>query len=283
MSTADDTHPRLWLALIPAAAWLTLFFLLPLLIVVVISFLRAAAPVEWMLDGGGFVRLFDSLHATILARSIGLALVATLLCLLIGYPLAYFIVRQAPRLRRWLYFMVLLPLWANSLVLIYAWMVLLRPNGVFEQVLRWLGVSSDASLSLLYTPAAVLIGLVYWYLPFMVYPLYASLEKFDFTLLDAAHDLGASHGRAFRRVLWPLTLPGAATGCLLVFIEALGAFVVPDLLGGAKSMMLGNLVQQRFLSVPQDWPLGAAIAVTLLSVMGVALTLYLRIQRTSLR
>jgi spermidine/putrescine transport system permease protein len=283
MSTADDTHPRLWLALIPAAAWLTLFFLLPLLIVVVISFLRAAAPVEWMLDGGGFVRLFDSLHATILARSIGLALVATLLCLLIGYPLAYFIVRQAPRLRRWLYFMVLLPLWANSLVLIYAWMVLLRPNGVFEQVLRWLGVSSDASLSLLYTPAAVLIGLVYWYLPFMVYPLYASLEKFDFTLLDAAHDLGASHGRAFRRVLWPLTLPGAATGCLLVFIEALGAFVVPDLLGGAKSMMLGNLVQQRFLSVPQDWPLGAAIAVTLLSVVGVALTLYLRIQRTSLR
>lgn len=283
MKATPASPARLWLALVPAAAWLTLFFLLPLCIVVVISFMRAAAPVDWTFDGGGYARLLDPLHLTILARSLGLAFAATGLCLLIGYPLAYYIARRPPRTRRLLYFMVLVPLWANSLVLIYAWMVLLRPNGVIENVLASAGIVLDAPLGLLYTPAAVLVGLVYWYLPFMVYPLYASLEKFDFTLLDAARDLGASRTLIFRRVLWPLTLPGAATGCLLVFIESLGAFVVPDLLGGAKSMMLGNLIQQRFLSIPQDWPLGAAMAVTLLLAMGAALTLYFRAQRTGHR
>ena len=272
------SRSRLWLALVPAAAWLTLFFLLPLLIIVVISLLKAGAPVAWTLDGSSYARLLDPLHAIVFLRSFALALAATLLCLLIGYPLAYFIARRPPRTRRLLYFMVLVPLWANSLVLIYAWMVLLRPNGVLHQLLLWLGVGGE-SLNLLYTPGAVLVGLVYWYLPFMVYPLYASLEKFDFALLDAAHDLGASRTTAFRRILWPLTLPGAATGCLLVFVESLGAFVVPDLLGGAKSMMLGNLIQQRFLSIPQDWPLGAAVAVTLLLAMGFALTMYFRLQR----
>lgn len=271
--------PRLWFALVPAAAWLTLFFLVPLLIIGVISLMRPGAPVEWDLDGSSFVRLMDPLYLGIIARSVGLALTATLLCLVVGYPLAYYIARRPPHARRLLYFMVLVPLWANSLVLIYAWMVLLRPNGVFEQFLSWIGLVGDQPLGLLYTPGAVLIGLVYWYLPFMVYPLYASLEKFDFNLLDAARDLGASNTTAFRRVLWPLTLPGAATGCLLVFIESLGAFVVPDLLGGAKSMMLGNFIQQRFLSIPQDWPLGAATAVGLLVLMAAALVIYFRLQR----
>jgi spermidine/putrescine transport system permease protein len=270
---------HLWLALVPAAAWLTLFFLLPLLVIGVIGFMRPGTPVEWVVDGGSFERLLDPLHLRILARSLGLATAATLLCLLLGYPLAYYIARRPPRSRRLLYFLVLVPLWANSLVLIYAWMVLLRPNGILDAALATLGVGADAPLALLYTPAAVLIGLVYWYLPFMVYPLYASLEKFDFALLDAARDLGASRWTTFRRVLWPLTIPGMATGSLLVFIESLGAFVVPDLLGGAKSMMLGNLIQQRFLSIPQDWPLGAAIAVVLLLTMGVALTLYFHLQR----
>jgi len=272
--------PRLWLALVPAAAWLVLFFVVPLSIVALISFLRAGAPVEWVIDVGGYARLADPLHVTVLLRSVGLAFAAMLLCLIVGYPLAYFIARRPPALRRLLYFMVLVPLWANSLVLIYAWMVLLRPNGVFDQLLHWAGLAGDAPVSMLYTPAAVLLGLVYWYLPFMVYPLYASLEKFDFNLLDAAYDLGASRLTAIRRVLWPLTLPGVAVGCLLVFIQALSAFIVPDLLGGAKSMMLGNLIQQRFLSVPQDWPLGAAVAVALLAVVGAGLVLYYRLQRT---
>lgn len=269
----------LWLALVPAAGWLTLFFLAPLLIVGVISFMRPGAPVQWALDGSSFGRLWDPLYLIILGRTVGLALAAATLCLLLGYPLAYYIARRPPRARRLLYILVLVPLWANSLVLIYAWMVLLRPNGVLERLLAWLGFAGDEPLGLLYNPGAVLVGLVYWYLPFMVYPLYASLEKFDFTLLDAARDLGASGFTAFRRVVWPLVLPGAATGFLLVFVEALGAFVVPDLLGGSKSMMLGNLIQQRFLSVPQDWPLGAAITVALLLAMGSALMLYFRLQR----
>jgi spermidine/putrescine transport system permease protein len=267
------------LALVPAAAWLTLFFLLPLAIVGVISLVRPGAPVDWVLDGSAYARLIDPLYFDILLRSSGLALLATAACLALGYPLAWYIARRPPKTRRVLYFMVLIPLWANSLILIYAWMVLLRPNGVLEQLLRLIGVGGEEPIAMLYTPGAVLVGLVYWYLPFMVYPLYAAIEKVDVTLLDAARDLGASRLALFTRVLLPLTRAGVATGCLLVFIESLGAFVVPDLLGGAKSMMLGNLIQQRFLSVPQDWPLGAAIATGLLAVMAIGMALVLRANR----
>jgi spermidine/putrescine transport system permease protein len=277
MTEATAGTPR-WaaLALIPAAAWLTLFFLVPLGIVGAISLAQPGAPVTWSLDGSSFARLADPLYLNIAWRSVALALVATVLCLLLGYPLAYYIARQSARTRRVLYFMVLLPLWANSLVLIYAWMVLLRPSGVVEQLLLAFGWVGEEPLSLLYTPAAVVIGLVYWYLPFMVYPLYAVIEKFEFDLLDAAYDLGATRGQAFRRILLPLTMPGVVAGALLVFVESLSAFVVPELLGGAKSMMIGNLVQQRFLSLPQDWPLGAALALVLLALVGAALALYLR-------
>ncbi len=268
------------LAFVPAAAWLTLFFGLPLIIVAVISLMAPGTPVEWRLDGSSFARLLDPIHLNVLARSLALALITTAISLALGYPLAYYIARRPSGPRRVLYFMVLIPLWANSLVLIYAWMVLLRPNGVIEHWLRALGlVAGEAPLALLYTPGAVIVGLVYWYLPFMVYPLYAALEKFDFRLLDAAYDLGATRVQAFRRVLWPLTRAGAVTGAVLVFIESLGAFVVPDLLGGAKSMMLGNLIQQRFLSVPQDWPLGAALALTLLVLMAAALAAVQRLAR----
>lgn len=269
------------LALVPAAAWLTLFFLLPLAIVAVISLMAPGAPVDWTLDGSSFARLFDPVHATILLRSLGLALAATVICLVLGYPLAYYIARRPPARRRLMYFLVLVPLWANSLVLIYAWMVLLRPNGVFEQVWRAVGLAGEEPLVLLYTPAAVIVGLVYWYLPFMVYPLYAAIEKLDFRLLDAAYDLGASRAQVFRRVLLPLTRGGVVTGCALVFIESLGAFVVPDLLGGAKTMMLGNLIQQRFLSVPQDWPLGAALALALLVLMAVGFFAAQRLGRSA--
>jgi spermidine/putrescine transport system permease protein len=264
------------LALVPAAAWLTLLFLGPLAIVALISLMRPGAPVEWVADEAAFARLLDPLHLNILLRSLALALAATALCLALGYPLAYYIARRPPRRRRLLFFLVLVPLWTNSLVLIYAWMALLRPNGIFEQLLRALGLGADEPLTILYTPAAVLLGLVYWYLPFMVYPLYAVIEKLDWRLLDAARDLGAGRLALFTRVLWPLTLPGAVTGGLLVFVEALGAFVVPDLLGGAKGMMLGNLIQQRFLSAPQDWPLGAAAALVLLALLLAALGAWAR-------
>ena len=264
------------LSVLPATVWLMLLFVAPLGILVAISLAQPGAPVNWELNGASFGRLLDPLYLNIVMRSLGLAVIATSLCLLLGYPLAYFIARRPRTQRRFLYFLVLLPLWANSLVLIYAWIVLLRPNGVVVQLLINLGWSGAESLSMLYTPAAVVIGLVYWYLPFMVYPLYAAIEKFDFQLLDAAYDLGATRWRAFREVLGPLTLPGVVAGSLLVFVASLAAFVVPDLLGGAKSMMIGNLIQQRFLSTPQDWPLGAALALLLLLSVSAAVVLYLR-------
>ena len=264
------------LALVPAAVWLSLFFLVPLLIVALISGMRVGSPVEWSLDGSAYGRMLDPLYLQIVLRSVGLALCTTAICLILGYPLAYYIARTRPGRRYLLYFMVLIPLWANSLVLIYAWMILLRPSGVLDQILHAIGFGNDAPLSMLYTPWAVIVGLVYWYLPFMVYPLYAAIEKLDFSLLDAAYDLGANRLQAFWRVLLPLTWPGVITGCLLVFIESLGAFVVPDLLGGAKTLMLGNLIQQRFLSIPQDWPLGAALAIVLLLAVGLSLAGYFR-------
>jgi spermidine/putrescine transport system permease protein len=253
--------------LVPPAAWLTLLFLGPLGVIALISLMMPGAPVEWMIDGSAYQRLLDPIYLGVLWRSLSLAVMATVLCLVLGYPLAYYIARRPPRFRRVLFFLVLVPLWTNSLVLIYGWMVMLRPNGAFDQLLQGLGFGGGEPLTILYTPAAVILGLVYWYLPFMVYPLYASIEKFDFRLLEAARDLGAGGVAVLVRVLLPLTLPGIATGCLLVFVEALGAFVVPDLLGGAKSMMLGNLVQQRFLSVPQDWPMGAAAAMLMLALL----------------
>jgi spermidine/putrescine transport system permease protein len=253
--------------LVPPAAWLTLLFLGPLGVIALISLMMPGAPVEWMIDGSAYQRLLDPIYLGVLWRSLSLAVMATVLCLVLGYPLAYYIARRPPRFRRVLFFLVLVPLWTNSLVLIYGWMVMLRPNGAFDQLLQGLGFGGGEPLTILYTPAAVILGLVYWYLPFMVYPLYASIEKFDFRLLEAARDLGAGGVAILVRVLLPLTLPGIATGCLLVFVEALGAFVVPDLLGGAKSMMLGNLVQQRFLSVPQDWPMGAAAAMLMLALL----------------
>jgi spermidine/putrescine transport system permease protein len=253
--------------LVPPAAWLTLLFLGPLGVIALISLMMPGAPVEWMIDGSAYQRLLDPIYLGVLWRSLSLAVMATVLCLVLGYPLAYYIARRPPRFRRVLFFLVLVPLWTNSLVLIYGWMVMLRPNGAFDQLLQGLGFGGGEPLTILYTPAAVILGLVYWYLPFMVYPLYASIEKLDFRLLEAARDLGAGGVAVLVRVLLPLTLPGIATGCLLVFVEALGAFVVPDLLGGAKSMMLGNLVQQRFLSVPQDWPMGAAAAMLMLALL----------------
>jgi spermidine/putrescine transport system permease protein len=264
------------LAVLPVATWLTLLFVLPLAILLAISVAQPGAPVTWVWDGSSFQRVFDPLYLNIVLRSVGLALCATSLCLVLGYPLAYYIARRPATQRRLLYFLVLLPLWANSLVLVYAWMVLLRPNGVIVQLFMFLGWSGAESMSVLYTPTAVVIGLVYWYLPFMVYPLYAAIEKFDFQLLDAAYDLGATRWQALRRVLLPITMPGVVAGSMLVFVASLAAFVVPDLLGGAKSMMVGNLIQQRFLSTPQDWPLGAALALLLLLSVAAAVALYLR-------
>ncbi len=256
-----------WL-LAPGVCWLAALFVAPLALVVAMSFARRGAPVEWVFDPTAWGRALDPVLVSIVTRSLGLGLWATAVCAVVGFPLTYFIVRRPPRLRSMLYFLVLIPLTANSLVLVYSWIVLLRPTGLVEQALRGLGLVDEGIFSILYTPVAVLIGLTYWYLPFMVYPLYASMERFDFRLFDAAADLGAGRVRILVRVLLPQALPGLATGCLLVFVQAFCSFVVPDLLGGAKTMMVGNFIQQRFLNLPQDWPLGAAVALVMMAFLG---------------
>jgi spermidine/putrescine transport system permease protein len=267
---------QMW-CLIPPAIWLGLFSLLPLGIIVAISLTERGSPLRWELTLGNYLRLADPLLLTIVARSLWMACLTTALCLVIGYPLAYFIVRQRVPFRTLLYFLTLVPLWANSLVLTYAWMVLLRVDGVVDQgarVLGWLG--THESLNWLYTPGAVVVGLVYWYLPFMVYPIYGALEKFDWRLFEAAQDVGASRMAAFFSILLPLTWPGVLAGGLLVFIPALSNFVVPQFLGGAKAALIGNVIQERFLSQPQDWPLGSALALIMMVVISLAIWAYFK-------
>lgn len=251
----------------PGLVWLAVLFFTPLAIILAVSFAGRGTPVNWVWDGSAYGRAIDPIMVRIVLRSLMLGIVSTGVCALVGYPLTYFIVRQPPRRRSFLYFMVLIPMAANSLVLVYAWITLLRPTGIIEQFLRAVGVFPEGTLGILYTPTAVIIGLTYWYLPFMVYPLYASMERFDFRLLDAAADLGADRWKSFRLILLPQTIPGLATGCLLVFVQTFCSFVVPDLLGGAKTLMLGSYIQQRFLSLPQDWPLGAALALVMMVVL----------------
>jgi len=266
-----------WALLTPGLLWLTLFFLAPLGILLVDSVLHRGV------YGGvspGFTtehyrRFLDPLYLGVAWRTVWVALASTALCLLLGYPVAY-VVARAGRWRNTLLFLVILPFWTSFLVRTYAVIVLLRSGGVVNSTLMGLGLI-NAPLDLLYTPGAVLAGLVYGYLPFMILPIYASLERLDLDLLDAAEVLGARAPSRFRRVTLPLSLPGVAAGSLLVFIPSLGAFLTPDLLGGAKTMMLGNLVQNQF-GPARNWPFGAAISFALMGAVFVALLAWLRVR-----
>lgn len=256
----------------PGATWLAVFTVAPLLLVLAISFAGRGSPVEWTFDGSAWSRLLDARWAGPARRSLIAAVAATAACLLVGGPLALFIARRPERSRRILYFLVLLPLWANSLALTYAWMILLRTNGLIDQAAHGLGaLDASETLGLLYTPGAVFTGMVYVLLPFMVYSAYASIEKFDWRLIEAAQDLGATRTQAMFRVFLPAVRPGLAGGCVLVFVSSLGAFVVPELLGGSKSSFVGNAIRDQFHDAPLDYPLGAAMAVTVLAFVGLAM------------
>ncbi|APB35304.1 binding-protein-dependent transport systems inner membrane component [Gloeomargarita lithophora Alchichica-D10] len=263
--------------LILPVLWLGVFFVLPLGLLVVYSFLthQGYGNVLWQWTGENYLRLLNPTYGEILLRSVGLALGTTLVCLVLGYPLALWLVSQPRPWRTVLLLLVIIPFWTNFLVRTYAWMVLLGHRGVINALLMGLGIISEP-LNLLFTPFAVWIGLVYGFLPFMILPLYSTLEKFDFNLVLAAQDLGANFWQVCYRVLIPLSLRGMGVGCLLVFIPAVGAFVTPDILGGAKSLMVGNLVQNQFLKT-LDWPLGAALSVVLMGLILLPIWLYLRL------
>jgi spermidine/putrescine transport system permease protein len=248
--------------LLPLVVALTALFVVPQLLMLEASLGRRSAYGLVVHDWSAlnYLRALDPLYLRVLARSLGLATVTTALCLLAGYPMAYWLARVVPpRWRSALVVLVILPFWTSFLVRMYAWVFLLRTEGLLNTVLAAVGLPPS---NLLYNDAAVLIGQVYGELPFMVLPLYASLEKLDRTLLEAAADLGAAPRRALWRVTLPLTRPGIVAGSLLVFIPSLGAYLAPDLLGGARTLTIGTLIQSQFV-VARDIPFGAALSFVL--------------------
>ncbi|NES03004.1 MAG: ABC transporter permease [Okeania sp. SIO2F4] len=265
---------NLLVLLFPGTIWLLIFFILPLVIVLIYSFLERGTygGVIWQFTLDNYQRLAQGIYWGIFWRSLFLALITTIMCLLIGYPLAYFIATIRPPWRNVLLILVIIPFWTNFLVRTYAWIVLLRTEGVFNIVLQSLQLTNEP-LSLLFTPFAVIIGLVYGYLPFMILPLYATIERLNFSLLEAAQDLGANDLRTFFRVVLPLTMRGIVAGCLLVFIPAFGAFITPDILGGAKTMMVGNLIQNQFLKA-RNWPFGSALSIALMMIVLIPVIIY---------
>jgi len=260
----------------PGTFWLVAFFMLPLVVILVYSFLTRGeyggiVPVAGLHN---YIRLLDADFFTIFRRSLQLAFVTTLLCILMGYPMAYFIARASPPWRNVLLLLVIIPFWTNFLVRTYAIMVLLRTQGILNTALLALKLITEP-LPMLFTEGAVVFGMVYGFLPFMVLPLYATLEKFDFALMEAAHDSGANDFWAFVRVMLPLTMPGIVAGSILVFIPSIGAFITPDILGGSKVMLIGNLIDREF-KAGRDWPLASAISITLMILVSIATAIYFR-------
>ncbi len=260
---------------LPSLLYLVLFFAIPLGIVFVYSFgnrSRTGRTIlgDWTLSS--YERLFSSLVMQITGRSLGYAILTTVVCLLVGYPFAYYLATRPPKVRGILLVLVMIPFWSNLLVRTYAWRVILGSDGPLVQVLGAVGFTD---VRLLFTPFATILGLIYGFLPFMILPLYASIERLDFSLVEAARDLYASGWEAFRRVTWPLSRPGVIAGSILVFIPSFGAYVIPEILGGSRTTMLGSYVVLQFLSA-RDQPFGAALSMAILAVMLASALLYFR-------
>lgn len=257
------------------SGWFILFGVIPLLLLVITSFLT--------MDPANLVRfsfslkaysqlLIDPSYMIIFIRSVKLALTTTLLCLALGYPFAWYTARMTPKWRTSVLVLLMIPFWTNSLVRTYAMRMVLGTQGILNKALLSLGLI-HTPLKMMYTDYAVVAGLFYLMLPFMVLPLYATIEKLDFQLVEAARDLGAGAVNAFTKVIFPLTLPGIMAGCIMVFVPTMGLFYVASLLGGARQLLVGNLIQQQFLNA-RNWPLGSATSIVLIIFMTVMLIGY---------
>ncbi|WP_156092922.1 ABC transporter permease [Laribacter hongkongensis] len=277
-----------WLLSWPPTVYLVVFFLIPSLIMLLAAFRypgdyggllplwttdEATGATEVLINSGNWQDFFtlesfhrlveEPLYFELFLKSAGYAALTTLVCIVMGYPLAWLIARSHKKYRDLLLLLVILPFWSNFLIRIYAWMIILGPSSAFTRAVNVVvtGLGFEP-VTLLFTPFAVIVGLVYVHLPFMVLPLYANLEKHDTALLDAAQDLGASAWQRFWKITWPLSLPGVFAGSALVFIPALGMFAIPDILGGTEGIMIGNLIKQQFLET-RDWPFGAVLSIML--------------------
>jgi spermidine/putrescine transport system permease protein len=269
---------RAWVLLAPLLAWVGIFVVAPAALLLVYSFCDRdeLGRVVFDFSTASYARVLDPIYVGIFARSLGYAAATTVLCLVIGFPVAWWIARTpAPARGRWL-LLVMVPFWTSFLVRTYAWIMILKQEGLLNAVLRSLAPGTPP-LELLYTPTAVMIGLVYAYLPFMILPIYGSAEKLDGSLLEAAHDLGAGPLRVFSSVIIPLTLPGIAAGALLVFVPSIAMFAITDLMGGAKVPLLGNVIQNQFLQA-RDWPFGAALGVVFMALFALSYWILVRFQ-----
>ncbi|MFP8967508.1 ABC transporter permease subunit [Pokkaliibacter sp. CJK22405] len=287
---AQLARGRNWVISLPYV-WLLLFFFIPFLIVLKLSLSEAAVAIppfndilEYSdevlsvhLNFGNFLFLLsDDLYFLAYLFSLKTAFFATILCLLVGYPMAYFMTKASPSTRNVLLMLVILPSWTSFLIRIYAWIGILKDNGVLNNFLMWLGVINEP-LTILNTNVAVYIGIVYAYLPFMILPLYANLLKLDHSLLEAASDLGCRPWKSFFKVTLPLSRSGIIAGSMLVFIPAVGEFVIPSLLGGANTLMIGKVLWQEFFN-NRDWPLASAVAVIMLALLLIPIALFNRHQ-----
>lgn len=263
-----------WVSVVPVNLWLWLWVLLPTLMLVAVSFATREPEdlIEWTLTFDNYARLFDPLYITVFWDSLWLAGITALLCLAAGFPFAWWLTRLQPRWRALALFLIIIPFWTNSLIRTYAIKLILGKQGIINNVLLGIGVI-DTPLDMLYTPGAVICGLVYILFPFMVLPLYSNLEKLDQSLLEAARDLGASRLQVLRKIVIPLTMPGIVAGVLIVFLPAMGMFYIADLLGGAKNLLLGNIIKNQFLS-SMDWPFGSAISIAMIVLMGLLMLAY---------
>lgn len=256
--------------------WLFLFALLPTVLVLITSFLKND-PVHlfrWQFSLQNYQDLLNPIYFKVFVHSFWIAGFCSLVCLLLSYPFAYLLARLDSKYKSLLLFLVIIPFWTSSLIRTYAIISILKAKGLLNTVLLALGIIHQP-LTILYSSTAVIIGLVYSLLPFMILPLYANIEKLDTQFIDAARDLGANTVTTFTRVILPLTLPGIMGGIILVFLPAMSMFYIPDILGGAKSLLVGNLIQNEFLSA-NNWPLGSAVSMVLTLAMGVLLLLYRR-------
>jgi spermidine/putrescine transport system permease protein len=278
----DRRHPgwRAWALLLPMVAWLLLFVVVPTAILFVYSFCERdeVGGVIFQFTLRNYQRVLDPVYLSIFVRSVGYAGLTTIICVVVGYPVAYYMARATEEKRNRLLLLVMVPFWTSFLIRTYAWITILKQEGLLNGLLQSLHLTI-APLSLLYTPTAVVIGLVYAYLPFMILPIYGSAEKLDNSLIEAAYDLGAGPLRAFSAVIVPLTMPGIAAGTLLVFVPAIGMFAITDLMGGAKVPMIGNVIQNQFLQA-RDWPFGAALGVVFMLMFAVT---YIILQRRGAR
>ncbi|MGR6981693.1 spermidine/putrescine ABC transporter permease PotB [Testudinibacter sp. P27/CKL/0425] len=256
--------------------WLIFFVLVPNVLVLGTSFLTRDTSnlIDFTFSLDSYKRLFDPLYAQVMWNSLYMSGLATIICLLIGYPFAFMIAKLPSKYRPILLFMVILPFWTNSLIRIYGMKIFLGVRGVLNNTLVSLGII-DTPIRIINTEVAVIIGLVYILLPFMILPLYSAIEKLDGRLLEAAKDLGAGTVQRFIRIILPLTMPGIIAGCLLVLLPAMGMFYVADLLGGAKVLLVGNVIKSEFL-VSRNWPFGSAISIGLTILMALLLYVYYR-------